>query len=53
MAADATREAARALFEPTFDYLATKLGSGDYLVGNTFTVADAYLVVMLNWAVCS
>ena len=50
-AADATKEAARALFEPTFDYLAKKLGTGDYLVGNTFTVADAYLVVMLNWAV--
>ena len=25
--------------------------TGDYLVGNTFTVADAYLVTMLNWAV--
>ena len=49
--ADATKEAARALFEPTFDYLAKKLGTGDYLVGNTFTVADAYLIVMLNWAV--
>ena len=40
-----TKEAARALFEPTFDYLAKRLGTGDYLVGNTFTVADAYLVV--------
>ena len=50
-AADVTKEAARALFEPTFDYLSKKLGTGDYLVGNSFTVADAYLVVMLNWAV--
>jgi glutathione S-transferase len=50
-AADATKQAARELFDPTFDYLATKLGTGDYLVGNTFTVADAYLVTMLNWAV--
>ena len=50
-AADATKEAARALFIPTFDYLAKKLGTGDYLVGDTFTVADAYLVTMLNWAV--
>jgi glutathione S-transferase len=49
--ADATKEAARALFEPTFDYLAKRIGTGDYLVGSTFTVADAYLVVMLNWAV--
>ena len=50
-AAEPTKEAARALFEPTFDHLARKLAGGDYLVGNTFTVADAYLVVMLNWAV--
>jgi len=50
-AAEPTKAAARALFEPTFDHLAGKLAGGDYLVGNTFTVADAYLVVMLNWAV--
>ena len=50
-ATDATKQAARELFEPTFDYLAKKLGTGDTLVGNTFTVADAYLVTMLNWAV--
>ena len=42
--ADPTKEAARALFEPTFDYLAKRLGTGDTLVGNKFTVADAYLV---------
>jgi glutathione S-transferase len=50
-AADATKQAARELFDPTFDYLATKLGTGDYLVGSTCTVADADLVTMLNWAV--
>jgi glutathione S-transferase len=50
-AADSTKQAARELFDPTFDYLAKKLGTGDHLVGNTFTVADAYLVTMLNWAV--
>src|SRR3979490_142941 len=49
--AEPTKAAARALFEPTFDYLAKKLGSRDYLVGDRFTVADAYLVTMLNWAV--
>ena len=43
-AAEPTKAAARALFEPTLDYLAKQLGSGDYLVGNKFTVADAYLV---------
>lgn len=50
-AADVTKQAARELFEPTFEYLSNKIGTGDYLVGNTFTVADAYLVTMLNWAV--
>jgi glutathione S-transferase len=50
-AAEPTKAAARALFEPTFDHLAKKLGTGDYLVGNKFTVADAYLVTMLNWTV--
>ena len=50
-AAEPTKAAARALFEPTFDYLSRKLGSSDHLVGNSFTVADAYLVTMLNWAV--
>ena len=48
--AEPTKAAARALFEPTFDYLSRKLGSSDYLVGDRFTVADAYLVTMLNWA---
>ena len=28
-----------------------RLGSGEYLVGNKFTVADAYLVTLLNWFV--
>jgi glutathione S-transferase len=50
-AAEPTKEAARKLFEPTLDYLAQRLGSGEYLVGNKFTVADAYLVTLLNWFV--
>lgn len=49
--ADTTRQAARDLIEPTFDHLAKKLGGGDHLVGTKFTVADAYLVTILNWAV--
>jgi glutathione S-transferase len=48
-AAEPTKAAARALMEPTLDYLAKKLGDRDYLVGNRFTVADAYLVTLLNW----
>jgi glutathione S-transferase len=49
--AEPTKAAARALFEPTFDYLAKRLDGKETLVGDKFTVADAYLVTMLNWAV--
>ena len=43
------KAAAKALLEPTLDYIARRLGSGTYLVGDRFTVADAYLVTLLNW----
>lgn len=45
------KQAARALIEPTLDYLTKRLGGRDTLVGTQFTVADAYLVTMLNWFV--
>lgn len=32
-----------------FDYLTDKLGNNDYLMGSTFTVADAYLFTCLSW----
>jgi glutathione S-transferase len=32
------------------DYLATQLEGKSYLMGETFTVADAYLFTILNWA---
>ena len=43
------KQAAKALIEPTLDYLARRLVGRDTLVGDRFTVADAYLVTMLNW----
>ena len=45
----AAKTAAKALLEPTLDYIARRLGSGSHLVGDRFTVADAYLVTLLNW----
>jgi glutathione S-transferase len=43
------KQAARALIEPTLDALVRRLDGRDTLVGTSFTVADAYLVTMLNW----
>jgi len=48
-AAEPTKAAAKALMEPTLDYLAKRLGDRETLVGTNFTVADAYLVTLLNW----
>ena len=44
-----TVAAAKALVDPTLDYISKRLGNRDYLVGDSFTVADAYLVTLLNW----
>lgn len=33
-----------------YDYLNQELGQRDYVFGSTFTVADAYLFVVTNWA---
>jgi len=51
-ASDADAEAARAGIAGRFDYLAGRL-EGDYLRGDRFTAADAYLYVMLRWAAMS
>ena len=32
-----------------FDWLSGFLGKKSFLLGNTFTVADAYLFTLLNW----
>jgi len=44
-----TVAAAKAKLNPTLDYIAQRLGNRDHLVGDSFTVADAYLVTLLNW----
>ena len=33
-----------------FDYVKDQLGANDFLLGDTFTAADAYLFVMTTWA---
>lgn len=43
------RTYARSVAASRFDYLSDELRDRDYLLGTNFTVADAYLVVMLFW----
>jgi glutathione S-transferase len=45
------REAAKGQLAPTLDAIAKRLGERETLVGTEFTVADAYLVTLLNWSV--
>ena len=45
------KEAAKAELEPTLSAIARRLGDRETLVGDRFTVADAYLLTLLNWAV--
>lgn len=43
------KTATKALIGGKFDYVQERLGAGPYLTGETFTVADAYLFVILGW----
>ena len=45
------KAAAMAEIDPTLAAIARRLGDRETLVGEGFTVADAYLVTLLNWAV--
>ena len=44
------REATVAALHKKFDWLSGFLGNKTYLVGNAFTIADAYLFTILNWS---
>lgn len=43
------KEAAKANLAKRFDWLSEKLTGRDFLMGTQFTVADAYLAVVLGW----
>jgi glutathione S-transferase len=43
------KTAAKTALGKKFDWLSGSLGDKTYLMGNTFTVADAYLFTVLNW----
>ena len=47
---DATKDAQRATLAKRFEYVAKTLAAQPYLTGDEFTIADAYLFTMLNWA---
>lgn len=44
------QQAARAALARRFDWISTQLSGKSYLMGEHFTVADAYLFTVLNWA---
>jgi glutathione S-transferase len=47
---DAYKEMSRTNIGNRFDFLSKSLQGKDYLMGSTFTVADAYLFVILGWS---
>ena len=47
---DATKEKQRATLAKRFDHIAKTLGKQPYLMGEQFTIADAYLHAVLNWS---
>ena len=44
------KERQLALVSKRFDYLVSALDGNEFVMGNKFTVADAYLFTVLNWA---
>lgn len=49
-ASDDTKEMTTKTLKRRFAFIDQQLGSADFLCGHQFTVADAYLFVMLLWA---
>ena len=47
---EATKQTQRARLAKRFDYMNPILAKQPYLMGETFTVADAYLHTILNWS---
>jgi len=50
-ATDDSRTKQRELLAPKFDFLNGALGGKNFLMGETFTVADAYLFTILCWTI--
>jgi len=46
---EAAKDEVRPLLARSLDALSARLGDRDFVVGDRFTVADAYLVTLLNW----
>lgn len=49
-AAEAQKTASVQALKGRFAYLENELGARSYLMGDTYTIADAYLFVVLSWA---
>jgi glutathione S-transferase len=46
---DEVKQSTRDLLAKKFDFVQQQLGDGPFLTGDVFTIADAYLFVILGW----
>jgi len=46
---DSFKEATREALGKKFDYLQDKIGDGPYILGDRFSILDAYAFAVLNW----